>query len=617
MSDRQGLAGTAFAAIARRRPGVGWSGRRRLSASVRATAAAATEEAAPPQERPLAPIPLLLNGLQHVAIIAPVGLVSPVLVLQAAGADHALRAAVISASLLALGLGSLLLCWRGRSLGSGFLTPANITAAYLPGSLLAAEAGGLPLVFGMTLFAGVCGLFFSAMLRRLRPLLPAEIAGLAVVMIGLILGLLSFRLLFGLEDGSTGIAAEVDGTALALGVATLALIAALNIWGKGPLRTFSVLIGLSLAYPLAAVLGLVDLEIMRYTLGGRLVTLPSLPLLLPAFDWSLVPIFVIAALSCSLRAAGDITTSQRIADPANWVRPDFGSIQRGLRADGLGTILAGALGTVGMNTSSSSMGLVQATGVVQRRVGFAIAGIFIALAFLPPVTGVAAALPAPLTGAVLLFAATFILANGFAIIVGRLLDTRRILAIGLALILGLSHDVYTEFYTTLPPWLRSLSGSSLVVAMVVALGLNALFRIGIKKHVRLEAPLDPSLHRRVVALCRERGPVWGARRDVMDRVTNALTEAVEMAHGRGRSDAPFALHLDYDEFRIRAVVSFAATSEAECAPEPAPDEEHDEMEAAALRGLAELELRLMRHFADRVSMTERRGRVTLRLQFET
>ncbi|MFD1381635.1 hypothetical protein [Fodinicurvata halophila] len=153
-----------------------------------------------PQEQPLSHTTLLLSGLQHLAIIAPIGLVFPLLVLRAADAGAVLQEAMITASLLALGIGSIVLCLRRRALGSGFLCPAVFTAAYLPASLAAAQNGGLALVFGMTMFAGACEIAFSFLLRRLRAYLPVEIAGLAVVMIGLILGLIGFRLLLGLDS---------------------------------------------------------------------------------------------------------------------------------------------------------------------------------------------------------------------------------------------------------------------------------------------------------------------------------------------------------------------------------------------------------------------------------
>src|SRR5690625_7839744 len=99
----------------------------------------------------------------------------------------------------------------------------------------------------MTIFAGVCEVFFSFALRRLRPFFPLEVSGLAVVMIGLILGLLGFRLILGMT-GTTFSLEESDGGTAALGFLTPAVIVVLNVWCQGPVRAFSVLLGLSPAY---------------------------------------------------------------------------------------------------------------------------------------------------------------------------------------------------------------------------------------------------------------------------------------------------------------------------------------------------------------------------------
>jgi len=558
----------------------------------------------PAQEAALPFGMLVLSGLQHIAVIAPTGLVFPLLVLHAAEASAALQKAVITASLLALGLGSLLLCSRGRRLGSGYLAPSVFTAAYLPPSLVAAESGGLALVFGMTIFAGVCEVFFSFALRRLRPFFPVEVSGLAVVMIGLILGLLGFRLILGMT-GTTFSLEEIDGGTAALGFLTLAVIVVLNVWGKGPVRAFSVLLGLSLVYLLVALLGVTSATVSVAREGQAFLALPSLPLLLPGFDWSLAVPYMIGALACALRAVGDITTCQRIANP-EWVRPDMGSIERGIRADGVSTMIAGALGTVGLNSFSGSIGLSQATGVIQRSVGFAIAGLFLLLAFLPPLHSLVLSMPHPLFGAILIFSSAFILANGLSIIVARMLDTRRILAIGIALILGISHDVYPHLFESFPLWLRSAAGSSLVVALVTALLLNAIFRIGTKQSARLEATLDRQLLSKIFAFCRENGAAWGARREVIDRLIGALTEAGELALTDGRKGGVSTLDVHYDEFHITSTFTYEAAEARDIAMFSEED-----------RLTQELELRLMQHFADQVSLSEQQGRKSMKLVFHT
>src|SRR3546814_6855402 len=81
------------------------------------------------------------------------------------------------------------------------------------------------------------------------------------------------------------------------------------------------------------------------------------------------------------------------------------SVQRGLLADGLGTLTAGLLGTVGLNTFSGSIGIATATGITSRRVAFAIAGLFLAMSMLPPVWRLLAAVPLEVAGGVLMFSA--------------------------------------------------------------------------------------------------------------------------------------------------------------------------------------------------------------------
>ena len=121
---------------------------------------------------------LLLSGLQHVAVITVIGMVFPLLVADRAGADPATRQAILGVSMLALGLGTLLQCLRLGPVGSGYLAPVVFTAAYMPASLKAAEQGGMPLVLGMTIFAGLCGVLLSQVVgcgricRRRSPVWP-------------------------------------------------------------------------------------------------------------------------------------------------------------------------------------------------------------------------------------------------------------------------------------------------------------------------------------------------------------------------------------------------------------------------------------------------------------
>ena len=127
---------------------------------------------------------LWLTALQHVGVLALV-MVFPLLVSRAAGASPTVAAQILSAGMLALGLATIAQARTYGPIGSGYLAPTGFQAVYLGPSLVAAQAGGLPLVFGMTIFSGLVEATLSRVWRPLRAYLPPELSGLVVLFTGL------------------------------------------------------------------------------------------------------------------------------------------------------------------------------------------------------------------------------------------------------------------------------------------------------------------------------------------------------------------------------------------------------------------------------------------------
>src|SRR5262245_15310698 len=97
---------------------------------------------------------LLLLSLQYAVMIA-IYLVLVVIILKHAHVPHEEKVRVIAMALIASGVGAALQALPRGPIGSGFLAPPVYSAIYLAPSILAAEKGGLSLVFGMTVFAGL------------------------------------------------------------------------------------------------------------------------------------------------------------------------------------------------------------------------------------------------------------------------------------------------------------------------------------------------------------------------------------------------------------------------------------------------------------------------------
>src|SRR5262249_7493726 len=141
------------------------------------------------------PMVCFLSAIQQTAILSPT-LAYPILALQAAGASGRLSASAVSLALVAVGVGTALQSFAFRYLGSGYLITFANSGAYYPVTVAAASLGGLPLVAGMTLVAGATEVALGQIIQRFRSLFPAEISGLCVLLIGLVIGLLGLRLIF-------------------------------------------------------------------------------------------------------------------------------------------------------------------------------------------------------------------------------------------------------------------------------------------------------------------------------------------------------------------------------------------------------------------------------------
>jgi xanthine permease XanP len=532
------------------------------------------------------PVIIALNGIQHVGLIA-INLVYPVLIFRAAGVPADAIANFLALGMLVLGIATFLQVRPIGPVGTGFMCPATFTATYFVPSLLAAKIGGAPLVFGMTIFAGLLETVLAPMLNRLRAIFPPEISGLVIVMIGISAAVSSLRSIFGPSAEPVSMAEWwVAGT-------TLIAMAVLNVWGKGPLRMLCALIGLIVGYIAAAIAQLIGPE-MATVSSASWIGLPHTSDLAWSFDLAVALPFAIAAVAAAMKAAGTITMCQRIND-ANWVRTDMTSVTRGVMADGLSTVISGAAGGTGTNTSTPAVGLSQATGVTSRVVAYAVGAIFILLAVFPKLTALLAVMPRAVMLPALLFTITFILINGLQVVTSRLFDVRRTLVIGLALITGVSIEAFPGITAAAPPWLAPIIGSSLVSATIVALALNLVFRIGVRKTARLTLAHGEVDHQKIEAFFEAQTATWGARPDVAKRATFGVLQLIDVVTEDFWTSGPLTIEASFDEFNLDVRVIYRG--EAPPLPDRRPSNEEVMESAQGARLLAGF---ILRRNADRV-----------------
>ena len=414
------------------------------------------------------------------------------------------------------------------------------------------KIGGLPLLWGMTIFAGLVEIVLSRVWTRLRTFIPSETAGLVVFLIGVNVGLAALRTLVG--DGTSGALTGQSGIVAAV---ALAVMIGLNIWNKGQLRLFCILIGMVVGYIAAVATGLLTLDDFVSVLRQPLFALPSFDHVSFAFDPSLIIPFAVCALAAAMGSTAVITTYQRTTD-ADWVRPDMISIRRGIFADGIAASIAGLLGTYGLTLATANVGLVVATGVASRQIAFVVAAILAIGGFQPGFVALLTIMPPPVMASALLFTAVFIMISGVQIISTRVLDSRRTLVVGMGMMMFFIDFRFSGGVFRRPAlgaagrrarrwcWRRWSRSRSICV-----------FRLGIRRKVTMS--VDPAApdYQEVANFVERNAAIWGARRDVVTRVEFAVQQGAEAIVEHCRPSGPIAIEIGYDEFDIDVTMTYS------------------------------------------------------------
>jgi len=220
-------------------------------------------------------------------------------------------------------------------------------------------------------------------------------------------------------------------------------------------------------------------------------------------------------------------------------------------------------------------------------------------------------MPPPVMAAALLFTAVFIMIGGVQIISSRVLDPRRILVVGMGMMSFFIVSVFPTAFTRAPLWAQPLVTSPLVLATLVALSLNLVFRIGIRRTVRLV--IDPAAAnlKAIGDFIERNAGIWGARRDVTLRVQFGIQQFIEAVIEHCAPTGLIGLSISYDEFSVAASIDYTGADFE--LPQERPSEEEiiaSELGARRLAGY------LIRNIAEKAQLAREGERHILRLVFD-
>lgn len=438
-----------------------------------------------PHEKPPHALAAAL-GAQIVVLILTGIMLTPLVVGRTAGLDPQQISWLVFAALIACGISTWLQAVKLGRIGGGYALFVGSNVAFVSVSVSAITSGGLPLLAQLVCVSALFTFLFTAQLAPMRKILTPAVGGVVLMLMALSVAPVVWSLLKKVPEEFQG-SASVPITALS----TLIPIILISLFAKGMLRLWAPLLGVIVGSVVAASYGMVD--VAKVT-AAQWVGLPQAPwagiAITPSPEfWALLPAFILITLVGGIETFADGLAVQRSAFRVP--RPiDFRAIQGAINADGVGSFIAGALGTVPNTVYSMSVGIMELTGVAARRVALWGGLFLILLAFSPKLAAVVAAMPSPVAGAYILMILVLLFGHGLRMVTEEELGFEAGIAVCIGFWFGVGFQggfLYNEMF---PSWMQLFLSNGTTSGGLTAIFLMMLLTLRQPRRDKLTVPLS-------------------------------------------------------------------------------------------------------------------------------
>ena len=458
-------------------------------------------------------------GLQHVLVMYAGAVAVPLIVGRALKLSPEQVAMLISADLFCCGVVTLIQSlgatqWFGIKLpvmmGVTFASVAPMVA--MANSNPGAEGAGL--IFGAIIGAGVISILIAPLVSRMLRFFPPVVTGSIILVIGISLMRVGINWIFGNPVGPTAPAvvspehaqwlAQVTASAGApgsllpaipkdlalvpklpnpkyadltgIGIAALVLVSIMLIarYAKGFLANISVLLGIVIGGIAAATMGLMNFD--KVAKANWVDIVLPFEIAAPVFSPILILTMTLVMIVVMIESTGMFLALGEMTDR----KVDRAALTRGLRTDGLGTLIGGIFNTFPYTSFSQNVGLVAVTGVKSRFVCVAGGVILVVLGLLPKMAALVESLPTVVLGGAGLVMFGMVAATGIRILAGVDFKSNRFNAMIVAISIGVGMIplIAPNFKQWMPHGIHPLIESGILLASIAAVLLNLFFNGG-------------------------------------------------------------------------------------------------------------------------------------------
>ena len=242
-------------------------------------------------------------GLQNVVLIITGIVLTPIVVLRAAGLEKDSAHWPIFAALLISGLNTMLQARPVGRFGAGYVLFMGTSGAFIAAAITAVVNGGLPLLMTLIVASSLVQFYFAGRLLALRRVVTPAVGGTVIMLIAVSVFSIAFDLLNKVPPTAHlhPLAAPITAGS------TFALIIGIELFGGRTLRLWAPIIGVVVGCFVASIFGMLDLSHLAAQpwIGLPDTSWPGLDLSFDRRFWGLLPAFILVTIVGAIETYGD------------------------------------------------------------------------------------------------------------------------------------------------------------------------------------------------------------------------------------------------------------------------------------------------------------------------
>ncbi|WP_026620013.1 nucleobase:cation symporter-2 family protein [Ensifer sp. WSM1721] len=409
----------------------------------------------------------LAYGLQHVLTMYGGIVAVPLILGQAAGLSSSDVGLLITASLFAGGLATILQTIGLPFFGSRLPLVQGVSFSGVATMIAISGNGGLEAVLGAVMAASLIGLLITPVFSRITRFFPPLVTGIVITTIGLTLMPVAARWAMGGDAQAPDFGSPAN---IQLAAATLVIVLLLSKLGSAAVSRLSILLALIIGTVIAYFTGMADFSKVA---EGPFFALPTIfHFGYPTFEIAAIVSMCIVIMVTLVETSADILAVGEIIE----TKVDSRRLGDGLRADMLSSLVAPIFGSFTQSAFAQNVGLVAVTGVKSRYV-VATGGLFLVMLGLLPVMGrIVAAVPSAVLGGAGIVLFGTVAASGIRTLSKvDYTNNMNLVIVATSIGFGMIPIASPSFYEHFPAWFATIFHSGISSAALMAISLNLIF----------------------------------------------------------------------------------------------------------------------------------------------